>query len=58
MFGIGMTELCIIAGILVILFGAKRLPSIGRDLGAGIREWRKAGKELLPDQDEDEREEV
>lgn len=52
MFGIGMTELCIIAGILVILFGAKRLPQIGRDLGAGIREWRKAGKELLPD-DED-----
>jgi len=53
MFGIGMTELIIIAVILTVLFGAKRLPQIGKDLGAGIREWRKAGKELLPENDDE-----
>jgi TatA/E family protein of Tat protein translocase len=28
-----MTELCIILGIVAIIFGAKRLPQIGKDLG-------------------------
>jgi sec-independent protein translocase protein TatA len=47
MFGLGMQELIIIAVIIAVLFGIKRLPSIGRDLGAGIREFKKTAKELV-----------
>lgn len=35
------TELLIVAGILVLLFGAKRLPSLGRSFGEGIKNFRK-----------------
>lgn len=52
MMGLGMQELLIIAAIVAVIFGIKRLPSIGRDLGAGIREFRKAGKELVHTDDE------
>ena len=41
MFGLGATELIIIAVILFFLFGAKRLPEIGKGLGGAIREFRK-----------------
>jgi len=36
MFGLGPTELIIIAVIILILFGAKRLPEIGKGLGGAI----------------------
>ncbi len=35
--GIGFTEILIIAVVVMLLFGASRLPTIGRDLGTGIR---------------------
>jgi sec-independent protein translocase protein TatA len=35
--GIGFTEILIIALVMMLLFGASRLPTIGRDLGTGIR---------------------
>lgn len=44
--GLGMQELIVVAIIVAILFGFKRLPSIGKDLGAGIKEFKKAVKEL------------
>jgi TatA/E family protein of Tat protein translocase len=37
---IGPLELAIIAVILLLLFGAKRLPQLGRTLGAGMREFK------------------
>ncbi len=40
MFGLGTTELLIIAVIVLLLFGAKRLPDIGKGLGGAIREFR------------------
>lgn len=46
MFGLGATELIIIAVILFFLFGAKRLPEIGKGLGGAIREFRKVKGEL------------
>ena len=46
MFGLGPTELIIIAGILVFLFGAKRFPEIGKGLGGAIREFKKVKREL------------
>ncbi|HCB69468.1 MAG TPA: twin-arginine translocase TatA/TatE family subunit [Persephonella sp.] len=38
--GIGIWELLIIFGILVLLFGAKKLPEIGKGLGEGIRSFK------------------
>ncbi len=42
MFGIGMPELLIILVIVLIIFGAGKLPQIGEGLGKGIRNFRKA----------------
>ena len=40
MFGIGVPELLIILGIVVLLFGARRLPEIGSGLGRAIKNFR------------------
>jgi sec-independent protein translocase protein TatA len=40
--GIGTTELVIIAIVLLILFGGKKLPELGRGLGDSIKEFKKA----------------
>lgn len=42
MFGIGAPELLIVLVIVLIIFGAGRLPKIGAGLGNGIRNFRKA----------------
>ena len=46
MFGLGTTELIIIGGIIFLLFGAKRLPEIGKGLGGALREFRNVKKDL------------
>ena len=46
MFGLGPTELIIIAVIVLLIFGAKRLPEIGKGVGGAIREFREVKKEL------------
>lgn len=43
--GIGFKELVVILVIVLVLFGAKRLRSIGTDLGGAIKGFRKAVKE-------------
>lgn len=43
--GIGMTEILIIAGIIVLLFGASRLPKLGKSAGQGIRGFKDGLKE-------------
>jgi sec-independent protein translocase protein TatA len=43
--GIGPTELIIILFIVLILFGAGKLPEIGGALGKGIKNFKKASKE-------------
>jgi sec-independent protein translocase protein TatA len=45
MFGIGFPELLVILLVCLLLFGANRLPEIGRALGEGIREFKKAIKD-------------
>ena len=40
MAGIGVTELLIVLGIVLIIFGPKRLPMLGRQLGSGMREFK------------------
>ncbi len=43
--GIGAQEIILILLVLLLLFGAKRLPEIAQGLGKGIREFKKAMKE-------------
>lgn len=50
---IGQQELIIILVIIMILFGAKKLPELGRSLGHGIKEFKKSSKEILDDENED-----
>jgi len=53
MFGLGPTELIIIAIIVLLIFGAKRIPDIGKGLGGAIREFRNVKKELSSDKTSD-----
>ncbi len=46
MFGIGGPELIFILVLALLIFGPKRLPQIGRTLGKGMAEFRKASTEL------------
>ncbi len=38
--GVGVTELLIVLAIVLVIFGPKRLPALGRQLGSGMREFR------------------
>jgi sec-independent protein translocase protein TatA len=44
MFGLGIGELLVILVIILIIFGAGKLPEIGEGVGRGIRNFRKAIK--------------
>lgn len=47
MFGnIGPTEMIFLMIILLLIFGAKRLPELGSGLGKGIREFKKSMREI------------
>lgn len=39
--GIGFWELMVILGIVVLLFGAKRIPELAKGLGRGVNEFKK-----------------
>lgn len=56
-FGIGMQELLIILLICLLVFGAARLPEIGKALGKTIKEFKKSFKEIGSDDDEKKPEE-
>ena len=45
MFGIGTQEILVILVIVLVIFGAKRLPEIGGGLGRAIRNFRQAASE-------------
>jgi sec-independent protein translocase protein TatA len=45
MFGFGMGELLVVLAIVLVLFGPKRLKSLGSDLGNAIKGFRSAVKE-------------
>jgi sec-independent protein translocase protein TatA len=43
---LGMPELVVIAVVVLLIFGPKKLPGLARGLGESIKEFKKAGKEL------------
>ena len=53
-FGIGMQELLIILLICLLIFGAAKLPEIGRALGKTIKEFKKSMKDIDSDQEDKE----
>jgi sec-independent protein translocase protein TatA len=42
---IGIPELIIVLAIIILIFGANRLPEIGRGIGKGIRNFKSATKD-------------
>jgi sec-independent protein translocase protein TatA len=55
MFGLGMPELIVILVIILIIFGAGKLPEIGSGIGRGIKNFKKATEEekgKIPSPDE------
>jgi sec-independent protein translocase protein TatA len=48
MFGLGVQELLLILVILVFIFGTSRIADLGKGMGEGIRNFKKAMKEDPP----------
>lgn len=56
MFGsLGPTELIIALVIILLLFGAKKVPELARGLGSGVREFRAGTREDAVDRKEEEK---
>ena len=50
---LGVPELLIIAFLVLIFFGSKKIPEIAQGMGKGIKEFRKAAKEIQDDDETD-----
>lgn len=48
----GAPEVLIVLGIVVLLFGAKKIPELAKSLGTGIKEFKKSTKAIEEDEDE------
>lgn len=49
MFGLGTQELILIGIIILVLFGAKKIPELMQGLGKGIKEFKKASSDIEHD---------
>jgi sec-independent protein translocase protein TatA len=47
--GLGMTEILVILLIVLLLFGAKRIPDVAQGLGKGLREFKRAAHDIQKD---------
>jgi sec-independent protein translocase protein TatA len=52
--GIGPTELIIVLVIVLLIFGPKRLPGLGKQLGSGMREFKDSISGNSRDDDDDD----
>lgn len=46
MFGVGWQEILLIVLVVLLLFGAKRIPEVMRSFGKGVREFKRGMKEI------------
>jgi sec-independent protein translocase protein TatA len=46
---LGTTEIFVILGIVVLMFGARKIPELMKGVGTGIKEFKKASKEVTND---------
>lgn len=54
MFGnIGATEIILILLVILIFFGARKIPELAQGLGKGLREFRKAARDIQDDVEKD-----
>lgn len=51
MFGLGTPEIILIAIVILVLFGAKKIPELMQGLGKGVKEFKKASSEIKNDLD-------
>tara|TARA_Y100001937_G_scaffold61180_5_gene83808 strand:+ start:10959 stop:11261 length:303 start_codon:yes stop_codon:yes gene_type:complete len=54
--GIGPVEWIIILAVILILFGGRKIPQLAKDLGSGIREFRKSVTNAAPELEEPQNE--
>lgn len=55
---LGGQEIWIVLGVIVLLFGAKKIPELGKSLGQGIKEFKKSSKGILQDSEDEKQEEA
>lgn len=53
MFNVGFSEMLVIGIVALVIFGPKKLPEIGRALGRGLREFRKAASDVMEETEGD-----
>ena len=51
MFGLGTGEILIILFVILLLFGAKKLPELAKGLGKGVKEFKKASHKIKEEVD-------
>ena len=56
MFGLGTTELLIVAFVVVLLFGGRKLPQLGRSMGSAITNFKKGLNDPNNEKDESKKE--
>ena len=57
MFGLGMTEILVIAFIVLLLFGGKKIPELMKGLGKGVKGFKDGRKEIDVDDKEEAKKE-
>ena len=55
LFGLGMQEIIVIALIVLLLFGGKKIPELMKGLGKGVKSFKDGMKEIEADDKDDEK---